>query len=185
MSLKREWVTKIRFNLMCKMATVQEATSTSKTQSSVLQKKILNYARDVALDKLHKKLDKRIAKQQIRKKEQENVYYERCSQGSDFMRPNSTEFTASSISSMQHASNPCATNRSSTIGTQNVVDGGNLINQNFGGVGQSVDSVATQDDDFETADEAEDDELLAGTDEMQTVKVCEQSTCNSVRKLLN
>ena len=39
------------------------------TTKSNIQKKMLTYARDIALDKLNKKLDKRIAKQEMRKKE--------------------------------------------------------------------------------------------------------------------
>lgn len=136
-----------------------EASSTT----SNIQKKMLTYARDIALDKLNKKLDKRIAKQQIRKKEHENVLYQRCSQGSDFIAT-SSEYT-SSLSD----TNPILHSNETLAASSSASTSENLLNENVAGTGHNVASVdsSERDEDYQTADE--DEQLPMKKDVLQTV----------------
>lgn len=137
------------------------------TTKSNIQKKMLTYARDIALDKLNKKLDKRIAKQEMRKKEHENVVYERCSQSSDFIT-SSSEFTSSSsdINPNDKLATNASTIESANSGAQK------LPNKNVGCIGQSAASIESseQDEDYQTADE--DEPLPVKKDVVETV--CDQ-----------
>lgn len=142
------------------------------TSTSTIQKKMFTYARDIALDKLNKKLDKKLAKQEIRKKEHENVSYQRCSENSDFI-PTSSEYTSSSSSSdMVHSNDTLATTSNSSIAIENRDAAQNLPKKNVGGIGQSVASIDSsgQDEDYQTADE--DEQLPVKKEVLQTV--CER-----------
>lgn len=144
------------------------------TSTSTIQKKMFTYARDIALDKLNKKIDKKLAKQQIRKKEHENVSYQRCSENSDFI-PTSSEYTSSSSSSpsdMVHSNDTLATTSNSSIAIENSDAAQKLPNKNVEGIGQSVASIDSsgQDEDYQTADEDEDEQLTVKKDVLQTVR---------------
>lgn len=133
---------------------------------SNVQKKILVYARDIALDKLNKKLEKKIAKQQIRKKENESALNERSSQDSDLIRTGS-EFASSSseIIPLVHSNEKVAASTSFNDSETK------LLNRKSGVFGQSATSVDSsgQDDNYETADE--DEEVTTKKDLLQTSTV--------------
>lgn len=117
--------------------------------SSNVQKKLLNYARDIALDKLNKKLDKRIAKQQIRKKEQEYVLYQR---DSDIVISSSQSASSISVPISTSSSDPLGTS-TSTIESKNELSARKSLKRSD--TIESVTSVDSccQEDDYQTADE--------------------------------
>ncbi|XP_037024544.1 uncharacterized protein LOC119066282 isoform X1 [Bradysia coprophila] len=120
--------------------------------SSNVQKKLLSYARDIALDKLNKKLDKKIAKQQIRKKEHENVLYQRCSQNSDCVTSSSQSASSTSDPISTSSSDPFGTS-TSTIESENSSNARNSLNKNDVGLSAASIDSSGQDDDYQTADE--------------------------------
>lgn len=144
---------------------------TTNTTSNI-QKKMLTYARDIALEKLNKKLDKKLAKQQIRKKEHENILYQRCSQNSDMNRT-SSEFASSSSDItppvQSSGSSDKITTSTSSIELENSSPAESLLSKNIGSLGQSVTSIDSnaQEDDYQTADE--DEPLPTKKDVLQTV----------------
>lgn len=145
--------------------TTMQATTSSSTTSNI-QKKVLTYARDIALDKLNKKLDKKIAKRQIRKQEHDDVQYQRCSQSSEFIT-SSSEFVSSSSDVNPLESSDTFAPSTSSMGSQNSSDDRNLIYKSGGGIGQSVTSVdSSGQDEYETADE--DERLPIKKDELDT-----------------
>lgn len=139
------------------------------TNTSTIQKKMLTYARDIALDKLNKKLDKKLAKQQIRKKEHENILYQRCSENSDFITTNSK--SSSSDMMMVHSNDTLATTSNDSIEFENSVAAKKLPNKNIDdGIGRSVASIdsSEQEEDYQTADE--DEQLPMKKDVLQMVR---------------
>lgn len=141
---------------------------TTNTTSNI-QKKMLTYARDIALEKLNKKLDKKLAKQQIRKKEHENILYQRCSQNSDMNRTSSEFASSSSDITPSVQSSDKITTSTSSIELENSSPAQSLLNKNIGSLGQSVTSIDSnaQEDDYQTADE--DEPLPTKKDVLQTV----------------
>ncbi|KAG4072355.1 hypothetical protein HA402_004287 [Bradysia odoriphaga] len=120
--------------------------------SSNVQKKLLSYARDIALDKLNKKLDKKIAKQQIRKKEHENVLYQRCSQNSDCVASSSQSVSSTSDPISTSSSDPFGTS-ASTIESEKSLNSRNSLNKNDVRLSASSIDSSSQDEDYQTADE--------------------------------
>lgn len=133
--------------------------------SSNVQKKLLSYARDVALDKLNKKLDKKIAKQQIRKHEHESELYQRYSRNSDFAISSSQCATSSSVPSSVRSSDPST----STIYSENSLNPRYSLNRNDVGMGRTSSESSCEDDDYQTADE-EDEPLY----KKEVLMVCDQ-----------
>lgn len=138
----------------------------SANTKSNIQKKMLVYARDIALEKLNKKLEKKIAKQQIRKQQNESALHERSSQDSDLIRT-SSEFASSSseIIPLVHSNEKLAANGNSNNSETK------LLNKNSDVLGQSLLSIDSsgQDESYETADE--DEEVPTNKDLLQTSRV--------------
>lgn len=137
----------------------------SANTKSNIQKKMLVYARDIALDKLNKKLEKKIAKHQIRKKQDESALYERSSEDSDLIRT-SSEFASSSseIIPLVHSNEKLATSTSSNDSETK------LLNRKSGVIAQSVASINSsgQEENYETADEDEDEEIPKKNELLET-----------------
>lgn len=141
---------------------------------SNIQKKMLVYARDIALDKLNKKLDKKLAKQ-IRKKENDGVLYQRCSQNSDCVGT-SSELTSSSsdIAPLVHSKEKLAAS-TSTVEPEKIFFPQQILNKHNGDLDRSISGTDSsgQDEEYQTADEDEEEneELVKKKDVSQTCTV--------------
>ncbi|XP_037024545.1 uncharacterized protein LOC119066282 isoform X2 [Bradysia coprophila] len=157
--------------------------------SSNVQKKLLSYARDIALDKLNKKLDKKIAKQQIRKKEHENVLYQRCSQNSDCVTSSSQSASSTSDPISTSSSDPFGTS-TSTIESENSSNARNSLNKNDVGLSAASIDSSGQDDDYQTADEEDESsdkkEVLLKPSELNQIpkKTDDKNDTSEVKSLL-
>lgn len=156
---------------------------------SNLQKKMLVYARDIALDKLNKKLEKKIAKQEIKRKQNDSPSYRSCSENSDSIRTNS-EFTSlsSEMTPLVHSKEKLAL-RTSTIEPESNDATQKLLNTNIDGVQlneTSIDS-SEQDEDFQTADEDEEFPIKKDAIQPYTVRMIIHLThlCESPSPLIH
>lgn len=135
-----------------------------------LKKKMFEYARDFALDKLNKKLDEKLVKQQIRQtnsnRQYERVPSQRFSQVSESIGT-SSEFTSSSSSSQM---TPLIQSNEKLAGNMKTMQPESSSKKGID-IGRSAISVDSsgQEEDYQTADE--DDGLPIKNDVIESVTV--------------